>query len=37
MNREGLQALIDGMLSDIPDQADKQFGNDLINRVDYSY
>jgi transcription antitermination protein NusB len=33
MNREGLQALIDGMLSDIPDQADKQFGNDLINRV----
>jgi transcription antitermination protein NusB len=33
LNRDGLQALTDGMLSDIPEQADKQFGNDLINRV----
>jgi transcription antitermination protein NusB len=33
MNKEGLQALIDGMLSDIDEPADKQFGIDLINRV----
>jgi transcription antitermination protein NusB len=33
LNRDGLQALTDGMLSDIPEQADRQFGNDLINRV----
>jgi transcription antitermination protein NusB len=33
MNQEGLQALIDAMLSDIPEKADKDFGNDLINRV----
>jgi transcription antitermination protein NusB len=33
MNQEGLQALIDGMFSDITDKADKDFGNDLINRV----
>jgi transcription antitermination protein NusB len=33
MNKEGLQALVDGMLSDISEEADKQFGSDLINRV----
>jgi transcription antitermination protein NusB len=33
MNKEGLQALVDGMLSDISEDADKQFGSDLINRV----
>ena len=33
MNRESLQMLIDGTLSDIKDKADKQFANDLINKV----
>ncbi|RPI65913.1 MAG: transcription antitermination factor NusB [Ignavibacteriales bacterium] len=33
MNKDGLQALIDGMLSDISDKTDKDFGVDLINRV----
>jgi N utilization substance protein B len=33
MNHESLQLLIDGTLSDIKNKADKQFANDLINRV----
>jgi N utilization substance protein B len=33
MNHESLQLLIDGTLSDIKDKADKQFANDLINKV----
>ena len=33
MNNESLQLLIDGTLSDIKDKADKQFANDLINKV----
>ena len=33
MNHESLQLLIDGTLSDIKNNADKQFANDLINRV----
>lgn len=33
LNKEGLEALTDGMLSDISDKSDKDFGNDLINRV----
>lgn len=33
MNKESLQALIDGILSDIDEQADKDFANDLINRI----
>ena len=33
MNHESLQLLIDGILSDIKNKADKQFANDLINRV----
>lgn len=33
MNKESLQALIDGVLSDIEDPADKEFANHLINRV----
>jgi len=33
LNKDGLQALTDAMLSDVPDKADKDFGNDLINRV----
>jgi len=33
MNHESLQVLIDGTLFDIKDEADKQFANDLINKV----
>jgi len=33
MNQESLQLLTDGTLSDIKDKADKQFANDLINKV----
>jgi len=33
MNHESLQLLIDGTLSDIKNKADKEFANDLINRV----
>lgn len=33
MNRESLQALIDGTLSDITDKADIDFANSLINKV----
>ncbi len=33
MNHESLQLLTDGTLSDIKNKADKQFANDLINRV----
>jgi len=33
MNHESLQLLIDGNISDIKDKADKQFANDLINKV----
>ena len=33
MNHESLQLLIDGTLSDIKNKADKQFANDLINKV----
>ena len=33
MNNESLQLLIDRTLSDIKDKADKQFANDLINKV----
>jgi len=33
MNNESLQVLIDGTLSDIKDEADKQFANNLINKV----
>ncbi|HKI77037.1 MAG TPA: transcription antitermination factor NusB [Ignavibacteriaceae bacterium] len=33
MNPDSLQANVDGMLSDVSDQADKQFAKDLVNRV----
>lgn len=33
LNPESLQLLIDGTLYDIKNKADKQFANDLINRV----
>ena len=33
MNKESLSALIDGMLSDVPDKADRDYANDLVNRV----
>lgn len=33
LNREGLQALIDGNLADILDKEAKDFANDLVNRV----
>lgn len=37
MNKDGLQALIDGMLSDVTDKTDKEFGTNLINRVIINY
>jgi transcription antitermination protein NusB len=33
MNRDSLSALVNGVLSDVPDQADKDFANNLVNRV----
>ena len=33
MNKESLDALVDGTLSDVPDKADKDFANDLVNKV----
>ena len=33
MNKESLDALIDGMLSDVTEKADKDFANDLVNKV----
>ena len=33
MNNESLQVLIEGNLSDIKDETDKQFAKDLINKV----
>ncbi len=33
LNQESLQSLIDGTLSDIKFKAEKQFANDLINKV----
>ncbi|HZW40063.1 MAG: transcription antitermination factor NusB [Syntrophothermus sp.] len=33
MNREGLQALVDGNLADILDKEAKDFANDLVNKV----
>ncbi len=33
MNRDSLQILIDGVLSDVQDKADKEFANMLVNRV----
>lgn len=33
MNRESLQIIIKEIISDIEDKADKQFANDLVNRV----
>ncbi len=33
MNKDNMQALIDSMLSDIPDKTDQDFGRSLIDRV----
>ncbi len=33
MNKDSLEALIEGMLADISDGSDKEFARDLINRV----
>ena len=33
MNKESLDALIDGILSDVPEKTDKEFANDLVYRV----
>ena len=33
LNKESLSALIDGILSDVPSKADRDFANDLVNRV----
>ncbi len=33
MNKESLDALVDGMLSDVTEKADKDFANDLVNKV----
>ncbi len=33
MNKDSLTALIDGMLSDVSDKVDRDFANDLVNRV----
>lgn len=33
MNKDSLESLIEGTLTDIPDNSDKEFARDLINRV----
>ncbi len=33
LNRESLSALSDGILSDVPEKVDKEFANNLVNRV----
>jgi transcription antitermination protein NusB len=33
MNRDSLSALVNGVLSDVPEQPDKDFANNLVNRV----
>ncbi len=33
MNKESLDALIDGILTDLTDKTDKEFANDLVHRV----
>ncbi len=33
MNKESLSALISDMLSDVPDKGDRDYANDLINKV----
>src|SRR5690606_8291579 len=33
MNRDALETLIGGILQDVPDKADRDFANDLVNRV----
>lgn len=33
MNKESLDALVDSILSDVSEKADKEFANDLVNKV----
>ncbi len=33
MNKESLSALIDGILSDVPEKSDRDFANELVNKV----
>ncbi|MHB8580976.1 MAG: transcription antitermination factor NusB [Ignavibacteriaceae bacterium] len=33
MNKESLESLVNGILSDISDKSDRDFANDLVNRV----
>ncbi len=33
MNKESLESLVNGVLSDVSDKSDRDFANDLVNRV----